>query len=326
VTATIDTDVRASDPYPPGHEIAPGYRVIEHVRRGADFDTYDAWSEARYCRCFLKTPRPDRVEDAGALRRLRREGKLLLSSTHPHLVRAYAFLPPAGAYPPVLVTETLTGATLGYLLAGGDRLAARDLAYLGLHLCAALRYLHDRGYLHLDIKPGNIIATEGRATVIDLSLARRPGRYHGGVGTPVAMAPEQVRGGWFGPATDVWGVGLVLYQAACGGHPFDPPRDTTRPSAEPAGKSRESRSASSDPRRYPQLHLRAPSVRTRRRLPAPLTHAIDRCLEPAPDRRPSLAELTAALTTATGETDPAASLPNHQHEADGDQGRDRMLG
>jgi serine/threonine protein kinase len=290
-TADTQTDVQASAPYPPGHEIAPGYRVLAHIRRGTDFDTYDAWSDARYCRCFLKTPRPDRTTDAHALRRLRLEGKLLLSFTHPHLVRAYEVLGPATNHPPVLVTETLTGATLGYLLArDGVRLATRDLAYLGLHLCAALRYMHDRGYLHLDIKPGNIIASEGRATIIDLGLARRPGRHPGGLGTPVAMAPEQIRGGQLSPAVDVWGIGLVLYQAATGWHPFIT-----------ANSSGDESSSDSDARRYPQLTTHAPSVRARRRLPAQLANTIDRCLDPDPHRRPTLAELTDTMTAATGE-------------------------
>ncbi|MEU5852368.1 serine/threonine-protein kinase [Saccharopolyspora shandongensis] len=268
--------------------------MIEHMRRGSDFDTYDAWSEARYCRCFIKTPRPDRVDDVDALRRLRLEGKLLLSFTHPHLVRAYEFLRPTDEHPPVLVIETLTGTTLSYLLRDGERLATRDLGYLGQHLCAALRYMHDRGYLHLDIKPGNIIANEGSARIIDLSLARRPGRYHGGTGTPVAMAPEQIRGGMLSSAVDVWGIGLVLYEAATGSQPFD----TASASEDETTSSR------NGPQRFPQLEFRAPSVRTKRRLPRLLADAIDRCLEPDPQHRPSLSELTAALTAVAGEGRP----------------------
>lgn len=292
MTTTAAAGTETPAPHQPGSEIAPGYRVIEHMRRGSAFDTYDAWSEARYCRCFLKTPRPDLVDDPGVVRRLRLEGKLLLAFTHPHLVRAYEFVGPVADNPPLLVIETLAGATLSYLLSGGDRLAVRDLAYLGQHLCAALRYMHDRGYLHLDIKPSNIIASEGHARIIDLSLARRPGRHHGGIGTPVAMAPEQVRGGRLGPAADAWGIGLVLYEAATGSQPFD----TAHTSAE------ESISDSHDQRLYPQLNIRAPSVRTLRRLPRPLANAIDRCLDPVADQRPSLSELNDAMTAVTGQT------------------------
>ncbi|GLY68589.1 serine/threonine-protein kinase [Amycolatopsis taiwanensis] len=295
VAETEKPETETPAPFQRGDEIAPGYRVIEHMRRGADLDTYDAWSEARYCRCFLKAPRPDRVDDTYTIRRIRLEAKLLLSFTHPHLVRAYEFVEPADDHPAVLVLETLRGSTLDYLIDTGGRFATRDLAYLGQHLCAGLRYMHDQGYLHLDIKPGNIIANEGSARIIDLSLAKRPGRHRGGSGTPTAMAPEQIRGGVLGPAADVWGVGLVLYEAATGVHPFD---------VEETPEKDNSVSAEDDDLDYPQLDVRAPSVRKERRLPRSLADVIDRCLEPDPEQRPSLSELTAVLTDVTGDDRP----------------------
>ena len=72
--------------------------------------------------------------------------------------------------------ETLDGETLAHLV---DRrpaaLAAEDVAWLGLHLASALRYLHGHGLLHLDVKAANVVADAGRAKLIDLSLARPPG-------------------------------------------------------------------------------------------------------------------------------------------------------
>src|SRR5205823_2228789 len=181
-------------------------------------------SDERYCRCFLKTPRPDTAHRPRIRRLVLAEGRLLLGLTHPNLVRAYDLVRSQRGQPPVLVLETLTGATLSYLLhTGRQRLSTPDLAHLGRQLCSATRYLHDKGYLHLDFKPGNIIADAGRARVIDLSLARHPGDCPGGVGTPAFMAPEQVLGGYLGPAADVWGIGLVLFEAATGVQPFDPP-------------------------------------------------------------------------------------------------------
>jgi ABC-type multidrug transport system ATPase subunit len=63
----------------------PGYEVIEHIRRGEDLDSYEAWSAQRHCRCFIKTLRPDCATDRCAHRHLLREARLLLSLTHPHL-------------------------------------------------------------------------------------------------------------------------------------------------------------------------------------------------------------------------------------------------
>lgn len=275
--------------HPPGHQLAPGYVVVEHVRRGEDLDCYEAWSRQRYCRCFIKTLRPDAADDASARRHLAREARLLLSLTHPHLVRAYDYVTPADG-PPLLVLENLTGATLSYILDGGrERLGVEDLAHLGQHLCSALRYLHSSDYLHLDVKPSNIIATDGIARLIDLSLARHPGRCAAGVGTPGYMSPEQVCGGHLGPPADVWGVGLVLYQAATGMQPFDLP-----------DRSGSASSHTSTMARCQALLARpAPKIRSRRRLPTDVAKVIDACLHRDPDQRPSLQQLDAALGTLT---------------------------
>jgi eukaryotic-like serine/threonine-protein kinase len=275
---------------PPGHQLAPGYVVIEHVRRGEDLDCYEAWSEQRYCRCFVKTLRPDAITDASARRQLLREARLLLSLSHPHLVRAYEYCKPQTGQPPILVLENLTGATLSYLLDGGrHRLSPPDLGHLGQHLCSALRYLHHRGYLHLDIKPSNIIASHGIARLIDLSLARRPGRSPAGTGTPGYMSPEQLTGGDLGPPTDVWGLGLVLYHAATGTQPFDIPQHST------SADSNTSHMA----RCHTQLTRHAPKIRAHRRLPPEIAHTIDACLHPNPHQRPTLEHLGTALTTLT---------------------------
>lgn len=286
-TTTAEPDGPA--PYPPGHQLAPGYEVIEHVRRGDELDSYEAWSHQRYCRCFIKTLRPDRLSDPTARRHLAREARLLLSMTHPHLVRAYEYrAPPAGL--PLLVLENLTGATLSYLLHGGrHRLSTPDLGHLGQHLGSALRYLHHRGYLHLDLKPSNIIACQGIARLIDLSLASPPGRYHPGMGTPGYLAPEQLTGAYLGPPTDVWGLGLVLYQAATGTQPFDVPKDHSRASTRTATLAR------------CQAQLARPirKIRAYRRLPPAAAAAIDACLHRDPDQRPTLASLDTALASLT---------------------------
>ena len=187
---------------------------------------------------------------------------------HPHVVRAYELVERPR---PVLVLESLTGATLGYVIDNRPRrLPQGDLVYLGLQLCSAARYLHSLGVLHLDLKPSNIISENGLVKVIDLSVARPPGRARQGVGTRQYMSPEQSRGGDLGPAADVWGIGAVLYAAATGRRPFYGLDDTTK---------------------YPQLEARAPSVRSYRRLPAALARIIDECLEPVPEDRPAPEEL-----------------------------------
>lgn len=255
--------------------IAPGYEVLTHLHRSNILDVYDAWSIERECRCVVKALRPDRRADNGARRALLAEGRLLESLCHPGIVRAYETLT---SPQPLVAMETLTGETLAHLIDRRTRpLGARELAFLGLQLASAVRFLHRHGYLHLDLKPSNVVAEAGRAKLIDLSIARPPGRVRAGTGTWCYMAPEQARGSPLTEAADVWGVGVVLWEAACGDTPF----------AEETAE-------------YPQLERRAPLLRTRRRLPAALGETVDRCLEPDPAARPSFAELRAAFEPIAG--------------------------
>lgn len=268
----------AAGPLAPGTALAPGIEALAHLSRGLHLDVYDAWSTRRACRVVAKVLRPDARRDRAAQRRLEREGELLERLGHPHLVRAYETL--HGPHGPVVVLETLEGETLSALIARrARRLPAAEVAWLGLHLCSALHYLHGEGLLHLDLKPSNIVSDLGRATLIDLSLARAPGRVPRGLGTAEYLSPEQARGGTATAATDAWGLGAVLFAAATAQRPF---------AARAGGAS------------YEQLERRAARVRTLRRLPRPLADAIDACLEPHPADRPALGDLVAALEAVAG--------------------------
>jgi serine/threonine protein kinase len=205
-----------------GQEIAPGYRIVEHLSRGNELDVYAAWSEERDCSCVVKLLRPDRLHHARSRERLLREGRLLTELCHPHLVRGYEMTDAQSGVGPVIVMETLTGVTLSWLIETehSDGLDSADVGMLGLHLCSVLRYLHGRGVLHLDLKPSNIVAQAGKATLLDLSLAQAAGPCAAGMGTTEYMAPEQVAGDWVDTPADVWGLSGVLYRAATGRRPF----------------------------------------------------------------------------------------------------------
>ena len=266
-----------------GSRLAPGYEVLGHLSRGNALDVYDAWSEDRACRCVAKVLRPDRLGEEPARRRLRREGRLLLEIAHPHVVRAYELIERPD---PIVVLETLEGETLDHMIdRRRRRLPASEVAFLGLHLSSAVRYLHRRGVLHLDLKPSNVICDAGQAKLIDLSVARRPGRAGAGVGTRQYMSPEQARGGRLTEAADVWGIGTVLFEAAVGARPFAAGSNGT----------------------YEQLGRRADPVGSSRRLPAELAGLLDRCLEPEPLARPTVDELAAALDTQTPAEAPASA-------------------
>jgi eukaryotic-like serine/threonine-protein kinase len=248
--------------------VAPGYAVVGHLQRGRSLDIYDVWSEERACRCVAKLARPDR-HDKGTHERLINEGRLLGALTHPHIVRAYEMIhDPA----PVLILETLTGTTLRRAIEHG-RLQPGSVAMLGVQLCSALRYLHARHILHIDLKPSNIISACGVVKVLDLSLAQPPGAGHPGRGTRQYLAPEQARGGVLSAATDVWGLGAVLFEATTGQRPFQ----------------------AFEGARYDQLERGAEPVGAHRRVPPDLARAIDACLARDPEQRPTLASLADLL-------------------------------
>lgn len=272
----------SEEPLARGAEIAPGYEVLDHLSRGRMFDVYDVWSEDRLCRCVAKTIHPERLGERGAVARLEREARLLRRLAHPHVVRAYDFVREPR---PVAILETLSGETLSHLVEEGGPLEPAEAGVLGLQLCSAIAYLHRAGIVHLDLKPSNIVAEAGRAKVIDLSVARRPGRARPGVGTWCYMAPEQAIGGLVGFAADVWGIGIVLHEALSGEPAFDDDGAETYDSL-------------ARPERYPQLLGPAPTLPPR--VPAPLRSAVEACLEPDPARRPSLEQVWAELESLTG--------------------------
>jgi serine/threonine protein kinase len=269
---TVMTEAPLLPPLEAGAELAPGYVVVEHVSRNQALDVYDVWDDGRYCRSVAKTLRPDRLGEERPTSRLRLEGELLARFTHPHLVRAYETLEEPQT---IVILETLSGETLSaHLAQRATRMPTAELALLGLQLGSALRYMHREGYLHLDLKPSNIILDLGIAKVLDLSLARPPGPIRPGVGTRGYLAPEQARGEDVTPAADAWGLGVVLWEAAVGDPAFDDETTGTR---------------------YPQTVRRAAPIRRRRRLPAGLGAVIDACLEPDEAARPFLDEVLAEL-------------------------------
>jgi serine/threonine protein kinase len=255
-----------------GELLAPGYRVIMHVNRGRVLDIYDVWSEERACRCFAKVLRADYIEDRRAQDSLLWEGETLKRLAHIHIVRAYEVIENPC---PAVILEMLPGETLDYLIYAHRRrrLSLSDIVFLGLHLCSAMHYLHYQGLLHLDLNPSNILSNLGVAKVLDLSIAQPPGRGRRGEGTPQYMAPEQCSGAMLTEATDVWGIGAVLFHAATGKPPFE----------------------AEAPEKYQQLERRADPVRSYRRVPATFATVVDRCLDPEPARRPEVDELAELL-------------------------------
>jgi serine/threonine protein kinase len=288
----------SAPPHTVGSSLGSRYEVVGLIDRGSKHEVYDVWSKDRRCRCVVKTVAGEPPYDPGTVRRLLLEGRLLRRMTHPHLVRAYEVIRDPR---PLVILETLTGESLSHVIERLERLALGDVGVLGLQLCSAAAYLHDQGWLHLDLKPSNIVSASGTAKVLDLGLARRPGRARSALGTRGYLSPEQSRGGRLSPASDVWGIGVVMFEAATGTLPYE---DSRTRSASDADISFETE----DP--IQPLVEAPPSIRTRRRTPRAFAEIVDRCLALDPAERPSVRQLADELAGITGIDPRVAGAPS----------------
>ncbi|HEU4656755.1 MAG TPA: serine/threonine-protein kinase [Capillimicrobium sp.] len=224
--------------------------------------------------------------DDGDPERAEREAQAAARLSHPGIVTLYE----TGADDEAcyLVSELVRGATLRDLLDEGA-LSDRDVVEIGASLCEALAHAHGRGVIHRDVKPGNVMVPEQRAEgapaakVCDFGIARIVGgealtRTGDVVGTLAYMAPEQAEGKRVTAASDVYALGLVLYEALSGTNPVrgSGPADTAR-----------------------RVGTEIPSLaRVRRDLPPELCEAIDAAVAVRPQERPALARLRSALLAA----------------------------
>ncbi len=150
------------------------------------------------------------------------EAQLLAAMDHPHVVRVYDYVETDDLR--LIVMELLGGGTVTRRQAD---MPPEDACAVGLAVAAALAYAHGRGVLHRDIKPDNILFdTVGLLKVTDFGIAKiiegSAATASAIVGTPVYMAPEQIMGGRLGPTTDLYALGVLLYQLLTGAPPFDP--------------------------------------------------------------------------------------------------------
>jgi serine/threonine protein kinase len=205
------------------------YRILEPLGRGGMAQVYRAYHPQLNRYVAVKVLRSDLVEEAEFLGRFRREAQSVASLRHPNIVQVYDFDVEFDYY--YMVMELLEGDTLKVRLneyrAHGERMPLGEILRVTLDILEGLAYAHSEGIVHRDIKPANILLTRrGQAVVTDFGIAQIVGGTQYTVsgalmGTLAYMAPEQGLQGRTSVQSDIYSLGIVLYEMLTGRPPFD---------------------------------------------------------------------------------------------------------
>jgi serine/threonine-protein kinase len=210
------------------------YRVISRLGAGGMGEVYRARDEQLHRDVAVKVLPASRFDDPTARARLVREARAAAALNHPNICTVYEVGEADGlAY---IAMELIEGRTLAALASGGG-LPAEHVTHYGRQLADALTHAHERGVIHRDLKSNNVIVTpDRRIKVLDFGLAKRAvdaemtaamtemqaslTQDGTAVGTLPYMSPEQLRGEPLHVSSDIWSLGVVLYEIATGARPF----------------------------------------------------------------------------------------------------------
>jgi serine/threonine protein kinase len=284
-----------------GQTLANRYRFEELLGEGTFARVFRVYDRHRRVNLAAKVLRSDIAQEPAFLERFRREATVLARLQHPHIVRYYDILEVEGQV--FILTDYIAGETLQNRLRqlDGPMSPLDSLAYIE-PLAAALHFAHRENVIHRDLKPANILIDENdNVYITDFGIARILSdtstlTVDTTVGTPHYMSPEQIMVAEITPATDIYALGVMLYQMHTGRLPF-------------MGDSDEATGATTAMRIvYEHLHV---SPIPPRSLNPNLSKAIEdvilRCLEKDPAQRyRSISDVYDALTGAIGA--PSVSL------------------
>jgi len=275
--------VRDSWSFEAGSSITGDLTTIKFLGGGEAYEAYLAFDDITYAPVVVKVIRPGQVQDASSLRGLRREVDTLTAVNHPVVVRALRSV--VDGERPHVVLEQFDGPRLSSLIRRYGPLPEQQYLPLAIEIASALHYLRRLGFVHLDIKPSNIIMG-APARLIDLSVARTAeaaAALTHPIGTDDYMAPEQCEPpmtGSPGHASDIWGLGATLFEAIAGYKAFE---EGVRDAPELG-------------QRFPQVVDLPYSLPDRD--PADVAKVVYSALDPDPENRPLPHELAEALEPA----------------------------
>src|SRR5918992_1438246 len=202
------------------------YRLLERLAAGGSAEVWRAHDEQLGREVAVKRLHPHLVPDDASRKRLAAEARAAAALSHPVIVGIDVVDPTGDA--PALVMELVDGESLATRIARDGPLPAREAAAVAADVAEALFHAHQRGVIHRDVKPGNVLlARDGRTRLVDFGIAhslapsaQRLTLTGTVVGTLHAMAPEQLADGPITPRTDLYGLGVVLHESLTGRPPY----------------------------------------------------------------------------------------------------------
>jgi len=211
----------------PGEMLLGGrYQVLRQLGSGGMAFVYHARDLNLQREVAVKALRDDLVHDPAFQARFLQEARAAANLLHPNIVTIYDFGHDASRY--FLVMEYVQGTDLKTYMRRRGRLTIPEAVDLGIQISSGVGYAHRAGLVHCDLKPQNILVSpDGRAKITDFGIARalasiEPDETSEVVwGSPQYMAPEQAAGGPPSPSSDVYGIGVILFELLTGRLPFE---------------------------------------------------------------------------------------------------------
>jgi tetratricopeptide (TPR) repeat protein len=222
VTETLET---AHEELTLGSLFAGRYQIIEELGHGGMGRVYRALDKKLNEEVALKLVRPEIAADRSTLERFHNELKLARRISHPHVGRMYELMEERGSH--FITMEYVPGQDLRGLIRQTGQLTVGKAITIGKEICEGLAEAHKQGIVHRDLKPSNIIIDRaGEARIMDFGIARSmavKSRTGAGVmiGTPEYMSPEQVEGKEVDARSDIYSLGIILYEMLTGRVPFE---------------------------------------------------------------------------------------------------------
>jgi serine/threonine protein kinase len=207
-----------------GSTLGERYRVEARIGAGGMAEVYRGLDPVLNRTVAIKVLLPQFARDAGFVARFRREAQAAARLNHPNIVGV--FDTGADGDTQFIVMEFIEGRTVAEFLATGRRLSPEQSIELGQKVAGALGVAHDQGIVHRDIKPANVMVTrEGTVKVMDFGIARMQSletapQTSSVLGTPTYLSPEQAQGQSVDARSDLYSLGVVLYELLAGRPPF----------------------------------------------------------------------------------------------------------